>query len=841
MMNTEFTPKPINKSLSVTLLLAFISIFVLSAHADFSTGEYVITNVNSNKVISVSNAQTSDGTKIHQWDYTKAPEQIWSFVDAGSGFYKIQSKPSGKMIDVASGLTADGTNTHLWSAASVTSQSWRLDSLGNGEYYIVNKSADKVAAVENNSTANGGIVEIQTKNGGANQKWKISAADNIPTPQGTINPYIKLNDPKTEPMIPKWAFGYWQSQWGGGFGYDTREGFLNHTAALRGIDNKSYGIHKYPTDVMVLDMYWVDQFNASGNIGWNWPANMNWSNSRFPNPKEMIDSLHKINMKISLNYHSGDNAMLNNKLKPEYLAKMKEQLGWGVDVVWLDYWSGGSESETQVWNLLGEQWGANKRRMMFTRHFTRPNIHNHENMDGTTNYRSTDMAPNEDAIQKTMPVHWTGDVEGSWAGYQESIEGIVYGQDGAMDGWSYMHADCPGHSGGEDPELANRWIQFSDFTAVTRNHGYEPRDVWSWGPKYETNSYFSRMLRYRLLPYIYTSSRQIYDKAMPFTRPLKLAFPGQRDDIRYSYMFGDLLLVAPVYKAASQFTGSKMDVYLPEGEQWINFWTHMVYDGGQTVKYDVSAANDKYTPLYVKRGAIIPMGPEIFWIDPAVHPDPLTLDIYPLATGESKYTMYDDDGETNDYKTGSGAFTEFVCKTQENAPLTITIGADIGDYKGKPVSRNYIVKLNLQDSTPKSIIVAGKQISKVDLKELKSSPTKSGWAYDDSANITYVQFSSQTSVSTSVSVSTSGTSGINNRTFLHSANPIRIKALKNRFISIQSGQKNNTVKIRNLQGRLIDKKVLRNTTDLIGPYNSGLLFVDVENGSEVKHYPVFIY
>ena len=89
-MNTEFTPKPINKSLSVTLLLVFCSIFVLAAHADFSTGEYVITNVNSNKVISVNNAQTADGTKIHQWDYTKAPEQIWTFVDAGSGFYKIQ-------------------------------------------------------------------------------------------------------------------------------------------------------------------------------------------------------------------------------------------------------------------------------------------------------------------------------------------------------------------------------------------------------------------------------------------------------------------------------------------------------------------------------------------------------------------------------------------------------------------------------------------------------------------------------------------------------------------------------------------------------------------------------
>ena len=841
-MNTEFTPKPINKSLSVTLLLVFCSIFVLAAHADFSTGEYVITNVNSNKVISVNNAQTADGTKIHQWDYTKAPEQIWTFVDAGSGFYKIQSKPSGKMIDVSSGLTADGTNTHLWSSSSVASQSWRLDSLGNGEYYIVNKSADKVAAVENNSTANGGIVEIQTKNGGANQKWKISAADNIPTLQGNVNPDINLNDPKTEPMIPKWAFGYWQSQWGeASWGYADKASFIDHAKALRGVLPNKYGDHKYPADVMVLDMYWTDQYST--DAGWNWPGNMTWSYSRFPDPKAMIDSLHKMNVKVSLNYHCNNSTYDRDGktfIKAEWLDSMEQQIKWGVDVVWLDFWTGGSNPEIQVWNLLEKVCGTNKRLMMFTRHFCRPNKYNLEsgNPYGVLGF---EKIPNEEPIQKNMPVHWTGDVDGSWNGYQESIEGIVYGQDGAMDGWSYMHADCPGHSGGEDPELANRWIQFSDFTAVTRNHGYKPRDVWSWGAKYETNSYFSRMLRYRLLPYIYTSCRQVYDNAMPFTRPLKLAFPGQRDDIRYSYMFGDLLLVAPVYKAASQFTGSKMDVYLPTGEQWVNFWTHIVYEGGQTVKYDVSAANDKYTPLYVKRGAIIPMGPEIFFIDPAVHPDPLTLDIYPLAAGESKYTMYDDDGETNDYKTGSGAFTEFVCKVQDNAPLTITIGADIGDYKGKPASRNYIVKLNLQDSTPTAITVAGKQISKNDLKELNSSPTKSGWAYDDSAKITYVQFSSQTSVSTSVTVSGGGTSGINNSIILHSVNPVRIKGLKNRCISIQSGQKNNIVRIRNLQGRLIDKKVLRNTTDLIGPYNSGLLFVDLEDGGQVKHYPVFIY
>jgi photosystem II P680 reaction center D1 protein len=114
---------------------------------------------------------------------------------------------------------------------------------------------------------------------------------------------------------------------------------------------------------------------------------------------------------------------------------------------------------------------------------------------------------------------------------------------------------------------------------------------------------------------------------------MKLAYPKQRDELRMQYMLGEEFLVAPVYKAAADFPDNKMDVYLPAGEQWLDYWSKELHEGGQTIAVDVSKDNDKYLPLFVKRGAIIPMGPEIFWIDPAQHADPITLDIYPLANG----------------------------------------------------------------------------------------------------------------------------------------------------------------------------------------------------------------
>ena len=550
-----------------------------------------------------------------------------------------------------------------------------------------------------------------------------------------INPVINLNSPHTEPLIPKWALGYWQSAWGAdSLGYGHQNSFLDHARALRGQDNQ-YGAHLHPADVIVLDMFW-------NGLEWNWPGNMTWDFGRFSDPEGMIRELHAMNFKIALNYHEGG-------FGQQWLNQMRRDLEWGTDIVWLDFWRGDSSQEAQVWNLLGDVNGHDKRRMFMARHYARPNHHNNEPI---LNGHFME-APNEEEFEKTMPVHWTGDVLGTWEGFAESIEGIVYGEDGAMGGWSYLHTDTPGHTGGEDPEIATRWIQFSDFSPLTRNHGTTGRDVWRWGPKVEENSYHSRMLRYRLLPYIYTYAWKIWETAVPLTRPFKLAFPGQRDDIRYQYMFGEELMVAPVYRAAADFPGERMPVFLPEGEQWIDYWTHEVHDGGQTIHVDVSVENNKYMPLFVKRGAIIPMGPEIHWIDPAVHADPLTVDIYPLEQGVSSFTLYDDDGESTGYERGDFAQTQFTV-TGNSGDMQVTIGAAIGNYSGKPQQQNYLLKINLTTQSINSVTLGGTSFNQVSNYQelLGANGANNRWAVDAQNNTLYVRFSTSTSVANTISI-----------------------------------------------------------------------------------------
>lgn len=612
--------------------------------------------------------------------------------------------------------------------------------------------------LDNISLALGESCALVSSSSASSVPSELASCELVPPAVAPASPVgLNLNRPKTEPMIPKWGLGFMQSQWGYGsaeapFGYDTQEGFLNHARALRGLDNP-YGDHTHPADIMVLDMYW-----CGGTVGdfscWDWPNNMRWDHAKFPDPKAMMDELHAMNFKVIMNYHAGGFESHNQ----EWMAAMQSHLDAGLDAPWLDFWSGGSKAETQIWNKMRSHFGEDKRLMFMARHYTLPNTENAEGgeFNAAGVYQDgigKETPPNEDDIEKTMPVHWTGDVVGSWLGLEQSIEGVVYGPDGAMGGWSYLHTDTPGHSGVVGPqstELALRWIQFSDFTTGTRNHGWTPRDVWSWGEMAEEYSYFSRMLRYRLLPYIYTYTNVIWEQAIPLTRPMKLAYPGQADHLKFQYMFGDELLVAPVYKSAADFGGA-MDVFLPAGEQWVDYWNHKVYNGNQTVKADVRVENLKHVPLFVKRGSIIPMGPEILYIDTAVHPDPLTLDIYPKCAGESRFTLHDDDGESLGYQRGEYARTEFaVEKFADN--LRVDVGPSVGEYSGKPKQQNYLLKINLIDEAYRKVKHNNTELTYVnDFNALLEPQAVAGtWALDAARKILYVRFSTEVSQTNTV-------------------------------------------------------------------------------------------
>jgi alpha-glucosidase/alpha-D-xyloside xylohydrolase len=211
-----------------------------------------------------------------------------------------------------------------------------------------------------------------------------------------------------------------------------------------------------------------------------------------------------------------------------------------------------------------------------------------------------------------------------------------------------------------------RWFQFGAFCVSFRAHGrnWHLKLPWGWGeseggpfeagqwraapeelnnPRIEPIIRKYLELRYRLLPYTYTAVRAAHDTGMPLMRALWLHDPSDpiaaaRGD---EYLWGPDLLVAPVVEKGAL----SRELYLPKGI-WHDFWTEERVEGGREI---VRAVDLETMPLYVRAGAVLPVGPVKQYADEQVS-EPLTLLVFPGANGAS--TLYDDDGISFDHRNG---------------------------------------------------------------------------------------------------------------------------------------------------------------------------------------------
>jgi alpha-glucosidase/alpha-D-xyloside xylohydrolase len=169
------------------------------------------------------------------------------------------------------------------------------------------------------------------------------------------------------------------------------------------------------------------------------------------------------------------------------------------------------------------------------------------------------------------------------------------------------------------------------------------------------------------MPYLYTAVHTCHETGMPIVRALWLHAPGDpvaaaRGD---EYFWGPDLLVAPVVEKGA----TTRNVYLPKGT-WFDFWTNERIDGGREVDRAIDLAT---IPLYVRAGAVLPMGPVKQYTDEPTT-EPTTLIVYPGADKSSR--LYDDDGTSFDYR--RGAFVEVLMDWQDSSrQLTLATGSHV--------------------------------------------------------------------------------------------------------------------------------------------------------------------
>jgi len=497
------------------------------------------------------------------------------------------------------------------------------------------------------------------------------------------------------PLFPLWSLGYHQSRWS-----------YYPEARVRRLARDFRQTYQVPCDAIHLDIHYMDGYRC-----------FTWDPHRFPDPAGLIDDLHAQGFKVVTIIDPGIKADRRYRVFQEGLKRgafcrypdgrlfigpvwpgncafpdftdpqvrewwgelHRELAGMGVDGIWDDmnepslFGEDGATIPGPVRHDLEGEGGDHRRaHNVYGLHMVRATF------EGLLRLRS-DRRPfvltrSGWAGVQRYAAHWTGDNRSTWESLRLTLP-MVLGL--GLSGIAFTGADVGGFAGFATGELFTRWLQLGIFLPFLRAHTVfdsPDQEPWSWGEPYLRINREAIRLRYRLLPYLYTTLWQSTQTGLPFARPLLLAF---QDDptthtLEDEFLCGDALLVAPVLEEGA----SRRSAYLPTGT-WYDFWTDARTEGPTHV--EVEAPLDRI-PVFVRAGSVVPMGPAMDYVGQRPM-CPLTLHVYPnTGRADSMSHLYEDDGESLAYRDGAYRLTRFEVKeTGDRLDLRREVE---GDFRG---------------------------------------------------------------------------------------------------------------------------------------------------------------
>ncbi len=344
------------------------------------------------------------------------------------------------------------------------------------------------------------------------------------------------------------------------------------------------------------------------------------------------------------------------------------------------------------------------------------------NVFGMQNVRATydglrKLRPNERPFILTRAAYsgtqryaatWTGDNSSTWNHLKMSAPLML---NLGISGYPLVGSDIGGFAGSPPMDLLTRWIEVGAFNPIYRDHtsmGTNDQEPWVGGPEQEAIRRRYIELRYRLLPYTYTSLEEATRTGLPLMRPLFLDYPQVSlfyEDDR-DFLFGPDFLVEPVVTEMLD----PLLVKFPPGA-WYDFWTAKRYTETDKIS---SLPNLDELPLYIRAGAIIPMQNVIQYTGetPA---GPLELRVYP---GDNCHgSLYQDDGHSYDYQKGEFLRVAYSCNVSTFG-VSVTSHIEKNSYPAwwKTAALN-IYGLSVR---PREVRIADKIVT--------------GWTYDESTH-----------------------------------------------------------------------------------------------------------
>ena len=540
------------------------------------------------------------------------------------------------------------------------------------------------------------------------------------------------------PMFPMWTFGFWQS----------KERYKTAAETESIVDQ--YRALEVPLDGIIQDwQYW------GSNYMWN---SMDFTGEDFTSGKQLIDNVHKkhAHFMISIwasfgpmtkqfreldekglllpietwpqsglshiwpprmDYPSGVKVYdaFNPEARDIYWKYLKTLFDYGTDAWWMDSTDPDffNPKETDYnHKVFGGTWRSQRNAFPLE---TVRGVYQKQRKEGQAK-RVFIMTRSSFAGQQHYGSNmWSGDVNSTWDMLRKQVPaGLSF----SLTGNPNFNTDIGGFfcgsynrrgpaSAPRNPqfqELYVRWMQYGFFCPVFRSHGADaPREIWQFGqkgePVYDAIEKTIR-LRYRFLPYLYSTAWQVTSNDESYMRPLFSDFASDKAvwDMTDEFMFGRSILAAPILEAQyteednrqqtadnGNWTKAKTaSKYLPKGTRWYDFWTNRLYNGGQKVTLQTSLDR---VPMFVKAGSILPLGPEMQYVGEKAW-DNLELRIYPGADGE--FTLYEDEGDNYNYEKGQYATITFRWNDRSR---TLTLGERKGNYPGMLQKRTFNIVL----------------------------------------------------------------------------------------------------------------------------------------------------
>jgi alpha-D-xyloside xylohydrolase len=484
------------------------------------------------------------------------------------------------------------------------------------------------------------------------------------------------------PLFPKWAYGYWQCR----ERYHSQQEILDTAAEFRR--------RKIPVDALVQDwQYW-------GKYGWN---AMKFDEDHYPRPKEMLDQLHAsdLHMMISIWSKFGEDTDVYKRMQaqsflvpgtpwtdffnPAAQAAFWSELKNGIFADGMDaWWMDASEPEFDVLKdketFLGS---GDSVRNAYPLYVTKAI---YEGQRATTDRKRVVILTRSAFAgqQRNAAASWSGDISATWITLKRQISaGLSF----SMSGLPYWTTDVGGFFRPEDQytsdayhELLIRWFEYGTFCPMFRVHGYKSNaELWNYGPQVQRVLTQYDELRYRLLPYIYSAAWDVTNNGGTLMRALPLEFssdPGART-VSDQFLFGPALMINPVTAEGA----TQRNLYLPAGQDWIDFWTGKRVSGGQSISAE--APLDRI-PMYAKAGSIIPVGPVAE--SASANADPIDIRVYAGEDGD--FTLYEDEGDNYGYE--HGVYAVIPLHWNDKAD-TLTVGDRRGSFPGMLVHRTFRV------------------------------------------------------------------------------------------------------------------------------------------------------